>query len=111
MKRFVWIFALLLSAAPAFAQDPEEALRELGMGGVFATGDLALRDLDPSTDPVLQLKRFFAEAKLPLTTDQQKRLEAIIEAQRKAMHSNTQGGESTMRMNMEFMRRINGVLT
>src|SRR5262245_14795062 len=86
MKRYVWILALLLSAAPAFAQDPEEALRELGMGGVFANGDLALRDIDTSTDPVQQLKRFFLEAKLPLNNDQVRRLDVIIEAQRKAMH-------------------------
>jgi hypothetical protein len=111
MKRHIWILALLLSAAPAFAQDPEEALRELGMGGVFATGDLALRDIDTSTDPVQQLRRFFLEAKLPLNNDQMRRLEAIIEAQRKAMHSTNPGTEAALKMNQEFMRRVNSVLT
>jgi len=111
MRRHVWILALLLSAAPAFAQDPEEALRELGMGGVFAMGDLAAREIDTTTDPVQQLKRFFLEAKQPLNDDQVRRLDVIIEAQRKAMHDNKQGTEGVLRMNQEFMRRVNGVLT
>jgi len=111
MRRHVWILALLLSATPAFAQDPEEALRELGMGGVFAMGDLAAREIDTTTDPVQQLKRFFLEAKQPLNDDQVRRLDVIIEAQRKAMHDNKQGTEGVLRMNQEFMRRVNGVLT
>ena len=44
MKRHLAIVALILFAAPAFAQDPEESvLRELGMGAIFADGNLALR--------------------------------------------------------------------
>ena len=82
MKRHLSIVALILFAAPAFAQDPEESvLRDLGMGAIFADGNLALRQLQRGDDPVQQLKRFFIEARLPLTSQQERRLEAIVDAQ------------------------------
>src|SRR5262249_31321477 len=89
MKHYTWIMALMLAAAcvaPAFAQDPEDSLRELGMGGIFAEGNLALRMVQRGDDPVQQLKRFFAQAKLPLTSAQQKQLTAILDIQIKALH-------------------------
>src|SRR5438046_1279345 len=111
MKLHVWIFALLLTAAPAFAQDPEEALRELGMGGIFASGDLALRDVDRNNDPVQQLKRFFTEAKLPLAPNQERSLETVIADQRKAQQANAKTPGSMGRLNQEFMKKVNAVLT
>jgi len=109
--KHVWILAIYLIATPAFAQDTEEALRELGMGGVFANADLSLRELTQANDPVHQLRRFFVEAKMPLSPDQLKRLDAIVEAQKTALHNAGNNESVTSRMNVEFMRRINGVLT
>ena len=69
MKRYVGFLVLVLCAAPAFAQEAEEsALRELGVFGIYSTGNLALRDIQRGNEPVQQLKRFFSEAKLPLTS-------------------------------------------
>src|SRR6266566_8455004 len=110
MKFSVWFFALIFSAAPAFAQvaqDREEsALRELGMGGIFAEGNLAVRDYQRGNDPVQQLKRFFAEAKQPLTSAQEKQLNSIVEGQVKAMLASAQNEESTRRMNLEYSKKI-----
>jgi hypothetical protein len=112
MKFAVWLFALILSAAPAFAQDREEtALRELGMGGLFAEGNLAVRDYQRGNDPVQQLKRFFAEAKQPLTSAQEKQLNSIVENQVKAMQASAQNEESTRRLNLEYTKKINDTLT
>jgi hypothetical protein len=60
MRRWWWICGLALCAAPALAQVPteEELLRQLGMGGTFAVGNLAVRDLQRGLDPVQQFKRF-----------------------------------------------------
>src|SRR4051812_40625902 len=107
MKRHILILAMFLIAVPAFSQDTEEALRELGMGGVFATGNLPVREINEANDPVQQLKRFFFEAKMPLALDQQKKLDAIVEAQRISMTTADSDPQARNRMNVEFMRRIN----
>jgi hypothetical protein len=109
--KYVWTLSIFLFAAPAFAQDPEEALRELGMGGVFATANLPLMEMSRANDPVQQLRRFFAEARMPLANDQVKRLGAIIDAQKMALNNATGNDAAISRINMEFMRSINGVLT
>jgi hypothetical protein len=113
MRNRVWILALFLSAAPAFAQEPseEQILRELGMGGTFAVGNLAVRDLQRGNDPVQQLKRFFAEAKLPLTSAQQKQLSTIVDAQAKALIDNAENPDAARRINLEYSRKVNEVLT
>src|SRR5262245_52582578 len=58
MKSWLCVFTLLLCTAPAFAQAPpeEDLLHELGMGGTFAFGNLAVRDLQRGLDPVQQFK-------------------------------------------------------
>ena len=102
MSRFVWVLALVLSAAPGFAQaDPEELLRELGMGGTFALGNLAVRDIQRGNDPVQQFKRFFAQAKLPLSSSQEKQMKSIVDAQVKALVAN---GEIMRKATAESMR-------
>ena len=112
MSRFVWVLVLFLSAAPAFAQvDPEELLRELGMGGTFALGNLAVRDIERGIDPVQQLKRFFAEAKLPLSSAQQKQLKSIVDAQVKALIASGENEEAGRRINGEYTRKVNEALT
>ena len=111
MKRFVWILALALSAAPVFAQDTEESiLRELGMGGLFALGNLALRDVQRGNDPVQQLRRFFVAEKLPLSSAQERQLNSIVDAQVRALEA-SQGDEGARRINQEYTRKVNEVLT
>jgi hypothetical protein len=112
MKRHLWIVALILFAAPAFAQDPEETvLRELGMGAIFADGNLALRQLQRGDDPVQQLKRFFIEARLPLTSQQERRLESIVDAQIKALQAAGQNEDAVRQANQEFSKKSNEVFT
>jgi hypothetical protein len=112
MSRFVWVLALFLSAAPAFAQaDPEELLRELGMGGTFALGNLAVRDIQRGNDPVQQFKRFFAQAKLPLSSSQEKQMKSIVDAQVKALVANENSEEGSRRINGEYTRKVNDILT
>jgi hypothetical protein len=105
---------LALSTTPAFAQQEtseEQMLRELGMGGTFALGNLALRDLQRGNDPVQQLKRFFAEAKLPLKSAQVKQLESIVDAQGKALVASAGNEDAGRKINQEYSRKVNEVLT
>jgi hypothetical protein len=112
MKRHVFALALVLIAAPAFAQDREEfALRDLGMGGLFADGNLAMRDIQRGNDPVQQFKRFFAGATLPLTSAQEKRLESVVDLQIKTLQGGTPSEDTVRRVNQEFTRQLNEVLT
>src|SRR5262249_33775279 len=112
MKRYLWIMSLVLGVTPAFAQDPEEAtLRELGMGAIFADGNLALRLLQRGDDPVQQLKRFFAEAKLPLNSMQERKLNSIVDAQVGALQAAGQNEEAIHKANQEFTRKSNEVFT
>ncbi len=114
MRYCVLVLALVLSAAPAFAQQEpseEQILRELGMGGTFALGNLAVRDLQRGTDPVQQLKRFFSEARLPLSSAQQKQLNSIVDAQAKALLAAPDNEDAVRRINQEYTRKVNEVLT
>jgi len=98
MRRYLPIIALFLIALPAIGQDPEEAfLRELGMGALFADGNLALRQLQRGNDPVQQLKRFFGEAKLPLTSAQERQLNVIVDGQVKALVAAGQDADAVRR--------------
>ena len=112
MKRHLLIVAVILLAAPAFAQDPEESvLRELGMGAIFADGNLALRQLQRGDDPVQQLKRFFIEARLPLTSQQERRLKSIVDAQINALQAAGQNEDAVRLANQEFTKKSNEVFT
>ena len=112
MKYLVWVFALIFSVAPAFAQDAEEsALRELGIGGVFAEGNLALRDYQRGNDPVQQLKRFFATEKQSLSSAQEKQLNTIVEAQVKAMQAAGQNDDAMRRLNAEYTKKVSEALS
>jgi hypothetical protein len=114
MRLCVCILALALSAAPAFAQQEqseEQILRDLGMGGTFALGNLAVRDLQRGNDPVQQLKRFFSEARVPLSSAQQKQLTAVVDAQAKALIASAENEEAVRRINQEYTRKVNDVLT
>jgi hypothetical protein len=118
MKRYLWILVmLLLSAIPALAQDPaEDALRDLGMMGSYALGDLALRSATGlPNDPVARLRDFFVEAKQPLSKPQEKRLQAIVDAQLSATQgANGQAAPTSdemRRKNREYFAQVIGVLT
>jgi Spy/CpxP family protein refolding chaperone len=114
MQRGKWLLAIVLIATPVFAQvnpDDANALRELGMGGAFALGDLAVRDLQRGFEPLQQLKRFFTEAKLPLSSDQQKRLGSVIDAQVDAMLNAGNNEAALRRLDLDYTRKVNEVLT
>src|SRR5262249_22991500 len=109
-----WLLGIFLIATPVFAQvgaDDANTLRELGMGGTFALGDLAVRDLQRGFEPLQQLKRFFNEAKLPLSSDQQKRLGVIIDTQVDAMLTAGANEGALRRLDLEYTRKVNEVLT
>src|ERR1051325_9303533 len=112
MKRYLWVIAVVLGVTPVFAQDPEEsALRELGMGALFADGNLALRELQRGNDPVQQLKRFFAEAKLPLTSSQEKQLNSAVDAQVNLLRAAANDADAVRRANQEFTKKSNEILS
>ena len=77
MKRWIWVFAALLVAMPAFAQD------EGGGGGglpssLFGGGDVGPRGEQPK--PMDAVKKFFMNANITITSDQEKALKPMIEA-------------------------------
>jgi hypothetical protein len=112
MKRYLTVAALVLFVAPAFAQDPEEsALRELGMGALFADGNLALRQFQRGDDPVQQLKRFFSQAKMPLNSAQERQLKTLVDAQIKALETAGQNEDAVRLANLDFTRKSNEVFT
>jgi Spy/CpxP family protein refolding chaperone len=119
MKKFIWIFALLMSAVPSVAQDSDEAgLRDSNIGGQFALGNLTLRDtIKRVNDPVGQLKDFFTEARLPMTKEQERNVAAVVEAQQKDMQAildhPADGGsvDTTRNLNQEYLKRVNTILT
>src|SRR5262249_29206652 len=111
MKYYAWLLVLLLSALPAFAQEEETALRELGAFGVYSVGNLALRDIQRGNEPVQQLKRFFSEAKLPLTSAQEKQLNGVVDTTVEELQAAGENEDSVRRINVEYMRKVNEALT
>jgi hypothetical protein len=100
------------AAAPVFAQDEEEqAVRELGMFGVYSLGNLALADIQRGNDPVQQMKRFFAQAKLPLTSAQEKALSGIVDLEGKALQTAGQNEDAVRRVNADYNKKLNELLT
>jgi hypothetical protein len=111
MKYHAALLIFVLTAAPAFAQNAEEeAIRELGMFGVYSLGNLALNDIQRGNDPVQQMKRFFAQAKLPLTSAQEKSLTALIDAEVKVLQSAGQNENEVRRVNADYTKKLNEVL-
>src|SRR5262245_33564774 len=112
MRRYSWIVALAIFVVPLWAQDPEESiLRELGMGAILADGNLALRQLQRGDDPIQQLKRFFGQAKLPLSSAQEKKLNALVDDQIKALQAAGQNEEAIRQANQDFTRKSNEIFT
>jgi hypothetical protein len=110
MKYAILVLILILRVVPAFAQAPEEnVLRDLGMMGVYAEGDLALNDLKQN-DPLLQLRRFFSEAKLPLTSPEEKRLRASIDTTVKAIRE-AKDDATVRKANESFTKSMFAALT
>jgi hypothetical protein len=77
MKRLVWIAAILLIAAPVFAQE------EGGGGGglpssLFGGADFGNRNEQPK--PMDAVKKFFAQANVTLSGDEEKAMKPIVEA-------------------------------
>jgi hypothetical protein len=112
MKYYVAFFAIVMTASSAFAQDVEEsALRELGMFGVYSLGNIALTDVQRGNDPVQQMKRFFLQAKLPLTSAQEKQLNGVVDGQVKALVAAGQNEDGVRRVNIEYTKKLNETLT
>jgi hypothetical protein len=111
MKYHTALLIFVLTAAPAFAQNAEEeAIRELGMFGVYSLGNLALNDIQRGNDPVQQMKRFFAQAKLPLTSAQEKSFTALIDAEVKVLQSAGQNENEVRRVNADYTKKLNELL-
>jgi hypothetical protein len=112
MKYPAALLVFVLITAPAFAQNvEEEAIRELGMFGVYSLGNLALGDIQRGNDPVQQMKRFFAQAKLPLTSAQEKSLAALIDGEVKVLQSAGQNENEVRRVNADYTKKLNELLT
>lgn len=78
MKRLVFVFAMVLMAAPAFAQDGGGG--DGGFGGLFgAGGDLPSGGNAPAPDRLIQLRKILLDATVPLTKDQEKDLSNMLE--------------------------------
>ena len=118
MKRSLWIVVLSLGVSPIFGQSQSQsqeleqtALRELGMGGLFADGNLALRQLQSLDEPVQQLKRFFSQAKLPLSSAQQRQLNDLVEVQIKSLQAAGQNEDAIRLANQDFTKKSNEIFT
>jgi hypothetical protein len=112
MKYHAAFFAVILIASPAFAQEGEEsALHELGMFGVYSVGNLALNDVQRGNDPVQQMKRFFMQAGFPLTSVEEKQLDAVVAAQVKALLAAGGNEDAVRRVNAEYTKKLNETLT
>jgi len=76
MKRWIWVFAAFLLATPIYAQD------EGGGGGLpsslFGGGDLGTRG--EKANPMDAVKKFFANANVTITGDQEKAMKPIVES-------------------------------
>ena len=78
MKQSIWIIALLLVAAPAWAQD--ESPPEGGFGGGGGGGQAQVFTRIDSINPMDQVKTFLGKAKISLSGDQEKALKPAAEA-------------------------------
>src|SRR5215467_650153 len=111
MKYHTVLLVFVLAAVPAFAQNAEEeAIRELGMFGVYSLGNLALNDIQRGNDPVQQMKRFFGQEKLPLTSAQEKSLNALIDSEVKMLQTVGQNEDAVKRVNADYMKKLNEIL-
>jgi hypothetical protein len=76
MKQLIWIFAILLVATPVFAQDE-------GGGGLpsslFGGGDFA-NNRGEQPKPMDAVKKFFAQANVTISGDQEKAIKPVVEA-------------------------------
>src|SRR5262245_51146274 len=74
MRCFVWVFAIHLLAVPVFAQE------EGGAGlpsSLFGGADFGTRG--QQANPMDAVKRFFAQAKITFSGDQEKAIKPIVE--------------------------------
>src|SRR5206468_4235070 len=76
MKQLIWVFAILLVATPVFAQDE-------GGGGLpsslFGGGDFA-NNRGEQPKPMDAVKKFFAQASITISGDQEKAIKPVVEA-------------------------------
>src|SRR5678809_658661 len=76
MKQLIWMFAILLIAIPVFAQDE-------GGGGLpsslFGGGDFT-NNRGEQPKPIDAVKKFFAQANVTISGDQEKAIKPVVEA-------------------------------
>src|SRR5262245_3263345 len=112
MKYHVAVLVLVLAAVPTFAQNAdEEAIRDLGMFGVYGLGNLALNEIQRGNDPVQQMKRFFAQARLPLTSAEETALNGIVDSAAKELEAAGQNEDAVRHINAEYTKKLNAVFT
>jgi hypothetical protein len=112
------MFVFLAAGTPAAAQVLDDPTRDLPLGAQYAFGNLALREVIRDNEPVQQFKNFFAGVKLPLSRDQERELDKLIEVQRKDWQAlvdksgeENPPAETARKLNQDFVRKVNGVLT
>jgi hypothetical protein len=113
MKLSMLSLALFLSAAPVFAQQQadESTVRETGVFGLYALGNLAIQDYRAGNEPVEQMKKFFIEAQQPLSTTQTDQLKLIVQDQVKAIQASGQTEDEMRRLNREYSSKVSDALT
>lgn len=115
MKYLALLVLILSATVPAFAQnaqdDDEQAVRELGMFGTYSAGNLALWDIRRGNDPIQQMDRFFAQAKMPLTSAQEKTLSGIVDSEAKALQVAGENEDAVRRVNVDYNKKLNELLT
>jgi hypothetical protein len=112
MRYVVWVLAFALGSTLAMAQDAEgPASNELGAFGIFSLGNLAVTDVQKAAEPLEQVKRFFSDVRMPLTSPQEKQLSAIVDTAVNKLRENGTDEAGVRRINGEYMKSLNGVLT
>lgn len=107
----LFFFVLTLKIVPAYAQETEEeTLRDLGMMGTYALGDLALTDIRKQNDPLLQLKRFFIQVNLPLSSAEERQLGSEVDRAVKALRA-AKDDTTVRRANATFNKNMFAVLS
>ncbi len=112
MRYVVWVLALVLCSTLAMAQEVDvPASNELGAFGIFSLGNLAVNDVQKAAEPLEQVKRFFSDVRMPLTSPQEKQLSTIVDTAVHKLRENGSDEAGLRQINGEYMRSLNGVLT
>src|SRR5205809_2509131 len=108
MRYAVLLLTFLLGSTFAMAQDAESpASTEVGAFGIFALGNLAVNDVQKAAEPLEQVKRFFSDVRMPLTSPQEKQLSVIVDSVVTKLRENGSDEAALRQINGEYMRNLN----